>query len=285
MTRVERNSRLASRVEGQGGALASRPGPPVDVPRRISTGGSPLGSMERNGASEKLAEEEAKVEGLDGTGSDMGRIISMSDAVFAFSMTFLVIDLVLPRPGGPYPDLVSFLGNVWPSMVAYAISFFIIASWWGAHRRLFSPIVRYDPLLVRLNNLFLLVIAITPFLVGILFDYGPGATLGRGSSSNELAVVIYASAQVLGGLLLLGVWRHSTRDHRLVEERLPVVWIRRTEDAQLTTVVVFAASVPVAFLLPFASMLMWIFVAISSRHFVLGRRVRRARPRPPSAGL
>jgi hypothetical protein len=68
----------------------------------------------------------------------MGRIVSMSDAVFAFSMTFLVINLVLPErtAAGSYPDLASYLVSVWPAMVAYALSFFIIASWWGAQRRM-----------------------------------------------------------------------------------------------------------------------------------------------------
>ena len=253
---------------------------------RISALGVARGTMERDEASERLAAEEEKVEGLDGTGSDMGRIVGMSDAVFAFSMTFLVINLVLPQrtAAGSYPDLWSYLANVWPSFVAYTLSFFIIASWWGAHRRLFSPIVRYDPLLVRLNNLFLLVIAVTPFLVGILFDYGPGATLGRGSVSAEVAVALYASVQVVGGFLLLAIWRHSTRDHRLVEKRLPADWIRRTEDAQLTNVVVFALSVPVAFAVPLVSMAMWIFVVVSNRHLVLRPRARRPPQGRSSAG-
>jgi uncharacterized membrane protein len=237
--------------------------------------------MERTRAVATLEEEEARVEGLDGSGSDMGRIVGVSDAVFAFSMTFLVINLVLPRPGGPYPDLGTYLANTWPAMVAYIISFFIVATWWGAHRRLFSPIVRYDSLLVQLNNLFLLVIAITPFLVGLLFEYGPNASLGRGTLSNELSVAIYASVQVVGGLLLLAVWRHSTHGHHLVEERLPAAWIRRTENGQLSTVLVFAASIPVAFLLPFASMLMWIFVVASSRRYIVRRRSRRPASPPP----
>jgi uncharacterized membrane protein len=242
-----------------------------------------VGSLESSEASERLAREVERVEGLDGTGSDMSRIIGMSDAVFAFSMTFLVITLVLPgQAASSHADLVGYLGSIWPAMVAYMISFFIIAAWWGAHRRLFSPIVRYDQVLVRLNNLFLLVIAVTPFLVGILFYYGPGATLGRGSLSVELAVALYASVQVAGGLLLLGVWRYATRDHRLVEERLSAEWIRRTEGAQLTTVVVFAVSIPVAFLVPLVSMLMWIIVAVSYRHIARRNWAKRPGPHGPS---
>lgn len=241
--------------------------------------------MPTHTAKETLAEEEAHVEGLDETGTDMSRILGMSDAVFAFSMTFLVIDLVLPKPSssGTYTNLSGYLGTEWPSLVAYMISFFIIASWWGVHRRIFSPIVQYDSLLVRLNNFFLLIIAITPFLVGILFDYGPGVSFSAGTPSTQLAVAIYALAQLVGGMLLLAVWHHSTQDHRLVVPTLPQEWIRRTELAQLANVVIFAVSIPVAFAAPLVSMLMWIVMIIGGRHLLLRRRIPRRQPVRPVA--
>jgi hypothetical protein len=54
------------------------------------------------------------------------------------------------------------------------------------------------------------------------------------------------------------------------------------EDAQLTNVVVFIAPVPVAFVVPLLSMLMWFFVIVSNRRLVLGRRAMRPGPSPPS---
>jgi len=234
-------------------------------------------------AEERLAEEETHVEGLDGTGSDMSRIISTSDAVFAFSMTFLVITLVLPQitATGRYPNLISYLNGEWSSLVAYVISFFVITSWWAIHRRMFSPIIRYDPLLVRLNNVFLLIIALTPFLVGILYDYGPGPQLGRGSPSTELAVALFASVQVVGGLLMLAIWRHSTESYQLVEERLPHVWIQRTELMMVYNVAVFAISLPIAFLSPFVSMLSWIVMGIGMRRFQRKHRPTPRQTMPP----
>ena len=235
--------------------------------------------MSANLLTETVAEEELHVEGLDGTGRDMSRIISVSDAMFAFSMTFLVITLVLPQVGAAnrYPNLLSYFSGEWPSMVAYMISFFVISSWWGTHRRLFSPIVRYDPTLVRLNNLFLLVIAITPFLVGILYDYGPGSTVSPGSQSTQFAVVIFAAAQVTAGLLLLAIWRHSTRGHRLVEERLPESWVRGTEKIQTFYIAVFAVSIPIAFASPFIAELAWIAMVFGGHHLRIRLR-RRRRP-------
>ena len=230
-------------------------------------------------AEQRLAEEEWRVEGLDGTGHDMSRIIGISDAVFGFSMTFLVITLVLPQIGatGRYPSLYGYLAGEAPGFIAYAISFFVIASWWNTHRRIFSPIVRYDPLLVRLNSLFLLIIAVTPFLVGILYDYGPGDTLGPGSQSTKLAVMLFASVEVVGGLTMLAIWRHSTEHHHLVEERLPAAWIRRTELASVYPAAVFAISIPVAYFSPLIAMLFWLVAVVGMRRLV-------RKHRPPSPG-
>lgn len=231
---------------------------------------------------ETLAEQEAHVEGIDGTGKDMSRIIGISDAVFAFSMTFLVITLVVPQFGSVNRgSLWAYLHDLEPGLVAYLISFFVITAWWGTHRRMFSPIVRYDPLLVRLNNFFLLVIAITPFPVAILYDYGPSVlSFGPGNLSTQLAVALFASVQVVGGLIMLAIWRHSTTHHRLVEERLPAIWIRRTEQGSIYSTAVFGASVPVAFVSPLLAMLLWFAMIVGLSRI---RRKHRANPsRRPS---
>jgi len=233
-----------------------------------------------------IAEEEAHVEGLDGTGKDMSRIISMSDAVFAFSMTFLVITIVLPQVGATskYPSLTDYLQGEWPAFVTYLLSFFIITSWWAGHRRIFSPIVRYDSFLIRLNNLFLLVIAMTPFLVTILYTYGPGSNVVNTNFSSELAVAMFSGVQALGGLLLLGIWHHSTQNHRLVEPHLSLGWIRYTEQSEIFTVLVFAVAVPVAFLSPLVAEVMWILMIVGGRHFSRIRRPTPHRPAPTRTG-
>gem|GEM_PF-3148833 len=87
----------------------------------------------------------------------------------------------------------------------------------------------------------------------------------------------------MGGLLLLAVWHHSTQNCRWVVATLPGEWIRRTELAPLIKVVVFAVSIPIAFVASFVSMLRWIFMIIGGRRFILKRRTPRRRPTPPIA--
>ncbi|MFY9716787.1 MAG: TMEM175 family protein [Thermoplasmata archaeon] len=215
--------------------------------------------------------ERRAVEGLDGSGTDLGRLLSLSDGVFAFALTFLVVSLLLPAPGTTtVPSLNSLLSRLEPGFLAYALSFFVIATWWDSHHRLFSPIVRYDATLVRLNNFFLLVISITPFLVDLLFEYGPGN--GSPIQSTQVAIVLYAGVQALGGLDLLVIWRHATHGHRLVDPSLPEEWIRGMELNQAAVVAVFLVSMAVALLSPITAELVWIVMV-----FV---RIHRRTPRP-----
>jgi uncharacterized membrane protein len=163
--------------------------------------------------------------------------------------------------------------------VGYVLSFLVIASWWNVHHRLFSSVARYDPTVVRLNSFFLLVISVTPFLVWMLFAYSPSG-FGAGSESARLAVAIYAAVQALGGLDLLAIWRHATRGRRLVRPTLTDEWIRATEQNQLLTIGVFAASAGVAFVSPLVAELAWVAMIVGLRR----RRLRIAAPSHPAGG-
>jgi uncharacterized membrane protein len=236
--------------------------------------------------------EPSEVEGIDGSGSDMGRIIGLSDGVFAFALTFLAILLVLPQTAGHPVLLTNLLQDDESVIASYALAFFIIAIWWGAHHRLFSPIVRYDDVLTRLNNLFLLTVALTPFFVDILSSYGPGLSLAYGNTTDQtrLAVILYAAFEMCAGLILMAIWRHATRDHLLVDRRLSLAWIRATEWSQVRIVAVFAASIVIALVSPLLATFTWIFLVFGGAHgrkklaLNLRRPPEAARAPSPKAG-
>jgi len=237
------------------------------------SGGSAIAGSDED---DPAARDGPRLEGVDGTGSDLSRILSLSDGVFAFAMTFLAVTILLPQTftGGALPPLPTYLGRLEPAFLGYVLSFFVIAGWWNVHHRLFSSIVRYDPTLVRLNSTFLLVISVTPFLVSLLFAYSPNGW-GPGTLSSRLGVAIYAVVQALGGCVLLGIWRHATRHARLVSKTLTPEWIRITELGQLLSTGTFAISVAVAFLSPLTAELLWIVVILGFQRHVWSRIARR----------
>jgi uncharacterized membrane protein len=246
------------------------------VPDLLGRRGSEIaGDDERD----RAAGDGRRLEGVYGTGSDLSRLLSLSDGVFAFALTFLAVTILLPQvtSGGAMPSLVTYLQKLEPAFVGYLLSFFVVGSWWSSHQRLFSALVRYDTTVVRLNTFFLLVISITPFLVFLLFAYSPNG-FGMGSVSNRLAVALYGAIQGAGGLTLLGIWRHAVHDRRLLRRSLPDEWIRTMETTRRFSVAVFAASVAVAFVSPLTAELVWIVVILGFTHGFLRRTPRKDSP-------
>jgi len=67
----------------------------------------------------------------------LDRVLAISDGVFAFAVTLLVLDLVVPvlSPGASTADLWQALSKEYVSFLSYLTSFFIAGLWWNAHNR------------------------------------------------------------------------------------------------------------------------------------------------------
>ena len=87
------------------------------------------------------------------------RMEAFSDGVLAIAITLLVLDLAVRPPGTP---LEQFL-QAWPAYLAYVVSFLTIGAAWIAHNAFTDRLDRADVLLLRLNLLFLMVVAFLPF--------------------------------------------------------------------------------------------------------------------------
>jgi uncharacterized membrane protein len=106
------------------------------------------------------------------------RIEALSDSIFAFAMTLLVVDLVAPHLGaGTNKALADALKEALPLLLTFVISFLLLGSMWSVHARQFEFIKRADRRLVFINNLRLMAVVLVPFSTSLLNDY-PDITLG-----------------------------------------------------------------------------------------------------------
>jgi uncharacterized membrane protein len=125
--------------------------------------------------------------------TEFGRIVAFSDGVFSIAITLLVLNLHIGR------DLAnSEVGHaLWEQreqLLAYAISFAVIARFWVVHHSFFGEVTAFDARLIGLNMLYLGCIVLTPFSSEVLGEYA-------GSSA---AVVLYAAN--LAGVVLIAQW-------------------------------------------------------------------------------
>ena len=127
-------------------------------------------------------------------GTSVERMVFFSDAVFAIALTLLALDLKLPE-GIPAEQLDSALGAAWPQLLAYALSFVIIAETWMSHHSDFALIRRFNANLAWLNLALLFFIAMLPApiragLVPLLLDMTPAAAAGWASVFLPLGLVL-----------------------------------------------------------------------------------------------
>ncbi len=141
---------------------------------------------------------------------DTTRLVAFSDAVFAITITLLVLEI---RPPTDYSDLLHGLVTLWPSYLAYGVTFLFIGQVWANHHVMFDHIRAADRVVLLLNTLLLMVVAFLPFVTSVL----AGAL--RSGHGQRTAVVFYGILFDVTALTFNAVWRYARR-HGLLSEAL-----------------------------------------------------------------
>src|ERR1700727_532258 len=167
------------------------------------------------------------------------RVETCSDGVFAIAITLLVLTLAEPTN---YAQLAHQLGERWPSLAAFVVSFAVIGIMWLNHHSLFGHFERIDRGLFYLNMLLLMTITFLPYPTGVL-----GEALARGEGTRTAALVY--GATMAGNAWAWGaLWLSSSHKRRLLRASFPEA--ERTTATLLFTigVLIYHLALGVAFL-------------------------------------
>jgi uncharacterized membrane protein len=137
-------------------------------------------------------------------------LVFFSDAVFAITVTLLVLEI---RPPSDDSHLLHGLAALWPSYLAYAVTFLFIGQVWANHHVMFDHIRAADRIVLLLNTLLLMVVAFLPFATSVL----AGAL--HSGHGRRTAVVFYGIAFDVVALTFNAVW-HYARSRRLLSQTL-----------------------------------------------------------------
>ena len=127
--------------------------------------------------------------------------------MFAIAITLLVLEIQVPE--GAEHDPLRALADLWPSYLAYLVSFATIGTVWFAHTVITEHIDHATSDFVRLNLLLLIVVSFIPFPTKLLGDF---AGTDR---SERVATTVYGVNLLLTSLILSLLWRYAVRE-RLV---------------------------------------------------------------------
>ena len=141
---------------------------------------------------------------------DTMRLVAFSDGVFAITITLLILEINRPAD---YRHLLHDLLALWPSYLAYAVTFLFIGQVWANHHVMFDHIRAADRVVLLLNTLLLMAVAFLPFATSVL----AGAL--HGGHGQRTAVVFYSIAFDVTALTFNAVWQYARR-HQLLSEAL-----------------------------------------------------------------
>jgi uncharacterized membrane protein len=190
--------------------------------------------------------------------------------VFAIAITLLVLNFDTPAVADE--SLGEEIVDLWPSLLAYFLSFAVVGRFWIVHHRVFAGVESFDSRLLTLNLAYLAFVVLVPFTTEVLGEYG----------NTSSAVVTYASVIGIAALINWLMIRHILHAGHVTEERR-----EHTEPfagrAGLINPGVFLASIPIAFASPYAAEAMWVLLSVA---WPVGRRRagRRAAGPPDRSG-
>ena len=179
----------------------------------------------------------------------IGRILALSDGVFAIAITLLIITIAIPATTSD-AGLPKALLALWPRYLAYVLSFLVIARFWVTHHLAFRLIARYDATLVWLNLLLLMFVSFLPF---------PTAVLGEHQGSPA-AAVLYGASVGLAGAASAGYWWYASGRGRLLRPDVGRARVRALRARGLSGPVFFGLTLPVAAFAPYAAEVVWFLV-------------------------
>ena len=172
-----------------------------------------------------------------------------SDAVLAIAITLLILEIRVPKHG---PLGIALL-NLWPSYVAYAISFLVIGAIWLNHHLMFAKFAKADGALMFLNLMMLMAVAFLPFPTAVLAE-----SLHNGEDQN-IAAALYGGTLTIGGLFVNLTWHHAVSSG-LVRPDLSPDDIRAVSRRYVVGPVVYAAAAVMGLFVPVAALVVYAFL-------------------------
>ena len=203
-----------------------------------------------------------------------GRLEAFSDGVLAIVVTILVLELKVPEAHNN-SSLLTELLHSWRNYVGYLVSFAFVGGFWVAHSNATRLISKGDPVLFRLNLVFLFFVSLLPFTTAMMTDY-------LGHPGQEAAVAIYGLNLFLGSVMLTLVINYPANRKHLVDEEIADEELDANEKQRRVLLVFQGVAVLIALLLPNLAIGLYLLAAMLFliAPLLSARSGRSARDRP-----
>jgi len=165
-----------------------------------------------------------------------GRLEALSDGIFAFAMTLLVIGLSVPDKATLVPTntyALQVLLALYSSFMHYVLAFLILGAFWLTQHMQFHSVRTPDKLFTWINLVTLMFVALLPF----------SASFSGAFSNVPVGAMVFETNLLLIGLGISLQWWYATNDHRLTESTLKPAYIRKVHFRNLVVPAVSIAGI------------------------------------------
>ena len=179
------------------------------------------------------------------------RLEGFADGIFAFAATLLILNLAVTE-GSP---LGQQLIDIWPSYVAYALSFTTIGIIWMNHHLVMHQISGVNRPFLVLNVLFLMVIAFIPFPTRLL-------ALHINHDGAQAAALAYGITLTMTAILFNALWRYAAWKNRLIRKDADPKVVSGISRSYVPGPIIYFVATLVALKSPQASAGLYVAIAI-----------------------
>lgn len=177
------------------------------------------------------------------------RVEALCDGVFAIAMTLLILGITVPSAVNvPAAQLPAALRTIAPQILVYVISFANLGVLWIGQQNQYRFIVRVDRWFLWINIGYLLLISFMPLSTALLGHY----PLGRP------ALIIYGVNVIVATLVLALHWDYATRSHRLTNESLSPILLRKAHGRLFAFAAAYGIAVLVSLAAPLAGLTLFL---------------------------
>ena len=170
---------------------------------------------------------------------EFARAFTFLDAVYAFSLTLLVVNVDPPEPAA-WSDLGSLLASgLGTQLLGFAVSFVVIAVFWRVNHRIVGGLHAVTPSVLTANLVAIAFVVLIPFTTQGISD--------QATADEPLAIALYAVDISAAVIAQSSVALLAQRDGVVRDPLPPRALAVRLADT-MTTPLVFLASIPVAYL-------------------------------------
>jgi uncharacterized membrane protein len=179
------------------------------------------------------------------------RVEAFSDGVFAIAITLLILEIrVPPADRGLWAGLLA----LWPSYVAFLLSFIVILIMWVNHHELLRMVQGVSYPFFFANGFLLLTVTFVPFPTAVLAAH-------LGTPDAKIAVAFYCGSFVVNALVWnLLFW--TIVKHGLVRPDVTAETIAKVRRAYYAGPIVYLVAMLVALVQPGAGLLINISLAV-----------------------